>query len=504
MSRPRIAIAGFQHETNTFCPLPTPFEEFEQGSAWPGLTRGQAVIDVFSSMNIPIGGFINAAADMDLVPILWTAAEPSSYVTTDAFDRITGMICDGIREAGEIDGVYLDLHGAMVTEDFDDGEGEVLRRVREVIGPDLPLAVSLDLHGNQTAEFAALADAVTIYRTYPHIDMAETGARAHALLKKTLERGKPYAMAFRQAGYMVAIQAQSTMREPCRRLYEDMAALEGGGVVSIDLATGFPPADIPHCGMSHIVYAETQAQADTAADRMLEILNEAESDFDNPLLPVAEAVSKAISLSGSASKPISIADPQDNPGAGGTGDTTGILAELVAQGARGAALSMLWDAEAAAKAHEVGVGGKFQALLGGKFPELGCEPVEAEVTVDALSDGSFLCTGPMYGGSHAELGPCASLLIEEAGCEVRVVVGTIRSQNADQTFFSHIGIEPSEQNILVVKSAVHFLADYEPISETVLFADAPGANPCKLDQIGYTKLRLGLRLGANGPAFQGR
>ena len=125
MSRPRIAIAGFQHETNTFCPLPTPFEEFENGSAWPGLTRGQDVIDVFSTMNIPLGGFVNAATDMDLIPILWTAAEPSSYVATDAFDRITGMICDGIRDAGEIDAVYLDLHGAMVTEDHDDGEGEV-------------------------------------------------------------------------------------------------------------------------------------------------------------------------------------------------------------------------------------------------------------------------------------------------------------------------------------------------------------------------------------------
>ena len=371
MSRPRIAIAGFQHETNTFCPIPTPFEEFENGSAWPGLTRGQAVIDVFSTMNIPIGGFINAAKDMDLVPILWTAAEPSSYVETGAFDRITGMICDGIREAGEIDGVYLDLHGAMVTEAHDDGEGEVLRRVREVVGPDLPIVVSLDLHGNQTQEFADLATGVTIYRTYPHIDMAETGARAHSLLQKTLKRGAPFAMAFRQAGYMVPIQAQSTMREPCRRLYDEMAALERDAVVSIDLATGFPPADIPHCGMSHIVYAETQEAADTAADKMLDILNRSESDFDDPLLPVGDAVTKALKISAGSGKPVVIADPQDNPGAGGTGDTTGILAELVTQRARGAALSMLWDPEAAAEAHAVGVGGKFRAMLGGKFPSLG-------------------------------------------------------------------------------------------------------------------------------------
>jgi len=219
MKRPKIAIAGFQHETNTFAPMPTPFEEFERGGAWPGITTGQGVIDAFAPLNVPVGGFICAAGDMDLVPILWAGAEPAGYVEQAGFDRIAGMIVDAVAGARDLDGVYLDLHGAMVTDAHEDGEGELVRRIREVVGPYLPIAVSLDLHGNLTPEFAAMASSVAIYRTYPHIDMAETGARAAALLRAELDRGSPFARAYRQVGFIPPINEQSTMREPGGRLY---------------------------------------------------------------------------------------------------------------------------------------------------------------------------------------------------------------------------------------------------------------------------------------------
>ena len=183
----RVAIAGFQHETNTLAPMPTGFDEFSIGGSWPGLTEGDDVVDVFSGLNIPISGFINAAADWELVPLLWTAAEPGGYVSTDAFDTITGRLCDQLKRAAPVDAVYLDLHGAMVVENFQDGEGEIVRRVREVVGPNIPVAVSLDLHGNLFPGFFALTDVVTIYRTYPHIDMAETGRRCQQLLQHRLE-----------------------------------------------------------------------------------------------------------------------------------------------------------------------------------------------------------------------------------------------------------------------------------------------------------------------------
>jgi microcystin degradation protein MlrC len=502
MTRPRIAIAGFQHETNTFAPIPTTFADFEMPGAWPGMTTGSDVIDVFADLNIPIGGFISAAKDWDIVPLLWTNAEPGGYVAQSAFDRIAAMICDGIRTAGTLDGLYLDLHGAMVTEDFEDGEGELLRRVRKFTGPDLPIAVSLDLHGNVTPEMAERASTLAIYRTYPHIDMAETGARAKALLQAELARGRPFARAYRQLDYIIPIQAQSTMREPGHRLYAMLADLEAGRITSCDLALGFPPADIEHCGVSLIAYAEEQTNADAAADRLLSALNAAEDDFHNPLIPAHECVAQAISIASGTAKPVVIADPQDNPGAGATGDTTGLLEALVQGKARKAVLGILWDPETAARAHAAGQDAEIDVAIGGRYPQLGCQPCKVRVRVENLSGGIFTATGPMYGGATANLGPCALLHILDANSDVRVVVGSVRTQNADQACFTHIGINPAEQNIVAVKSAVHFLADYEPIAETVLFADAPGANPCQLDTIPFTRLRPGVRLGPHGPAFK--
>ena len=178
MGTPRIAIAGFQHETNTFAPFATAYEDFLKADSWPGLTRGTDIPEVFAGLNIPISGFMAAAADWTLLPLVWASAGPAAAVSDEAFERITDMITEGIAAAGDLDGVYLDLHGAMVTESFEDGEGEILRRVREVVGPDLPVVASLDFRVNTTAEMVAQASALTIFRSYPHVDMAGPG-RGH-------------------------------------------------------------------------------------------------------------------------------------------------------------------------------------------------------------------------------------------------------------------------------------------------------------------------------------
>ncbi|MGI9515152.1 MAG: M81 family metallopeptidase [Anderseniella sp.] len=501
MKRPRIVVAGFQHETNTFAPIPTPFETFKEGGAWPAMKFGAEVTETLSGLNLPMGGFLDEADDFDIVPILWTFAEPGGYVTDDAFDRISGMIVDGVRDAGDIDGVYLDLHGAMVTQSHEDGEAELLRRIREVTGPGLPIAVSLDLHGNMSRNFFERASSVAIYRTYPHVDMADTGARARKLLREELVRGAPFAKAWRQLDYIIPIQAQSTRREPGGRLYALLPGMASDTVSSVDFVFGFPPADVADCGCSVFAYGSNQQAVDAAADTVLQALEAAEDDLHNPLVPAADAVARANELAGAAAKPVLIADAQDNPGAGATGDTTGVLAALVDGGARKAIIGMLWDPETAGIAHEAGKGAEIDVAIGGRFPQLGTGPFKARVRVEAVSDGQFTFTGPMYGGAHANLGSMAALKVLDQDCDVTVVVGSNRTQNADQAIFTHMGIDPTQQAIVVVKSAVHFLADYEPIAETVIFAESPGANPCQLDRIPFTRLRKGVRLGPNGPAF---
>jgi microcystin degradation protein MlrC len=259
----RVAIAGFQHETNTFAPARASFADFERADAWPGLTRGEALVRDFAAMNLPVTGFAKAAraAGAAVVPILWCSAEPSAHVTADAFERVCAMICDGLAAARGLDGVYLDLHGAMVSEHLDDGQGEILRRVRAAIGRSTPLVASLDLHANVTPAMVEHADALTVFRTYPHLDMAETGARAFPLLCRVLD-GRLAGKAFRQSPFLVPLCDQYTRAEPCRSLYAMLPALEGGAVASVDLAMGFPPADIADAGPAVVGGARLRHRAD--------------------------------------------------------------------------------------------------------------------------------------------------------------------------------------------------------------------------------------------------
>ena len=494
MKQPVVAIGGLQHETNTFASIQTTLDDFIQSAAWPGLTEGEALFDTFSNSNIAISGFINAAQHWKLVPLLWAQAEPLGYVQQSAFDHLADRLIDHINKAPKLDAIYLDLHGAMVTKEYDDAEAELLGRIRKVVGEEIPIAVSLDLHGNLSPKFFEHASCVTVYRTYPHIDLAATGARAQVLLSQLLERGKPFAKAMRQLDYIIPITAQSTFREPGKSLYAVLPDYAMDGVLSIDMALGFPPADIPDNGPSVFAYGEEQGAVDYAADQVLLTLQQAESEFENPLLDAIEAVKQAKQLSRTASKPVVIADPQDNPGAGGAGSTTGLIHALLDEGATNACVSAIWDPKTAALAHSAGAGSDIEICLGGRAGEEGNEPIQMLAHVEYINDGVFDFTGAMYEGSTGQLGQCARLRLKRGDADVQVVVASVRCQNADLALFTAFGIVPEQQSILVVKSAVHFLAAYEPIAETVLFAKAVGENLCDLSELPFTKLRKGLRI----------
>ena len=494
----RIAVAGFQHETNTFASTLATYEEFEKADAWPGLIRGEEVVRALSGVHASLTGFVDAAKESggyEIIPVLWCAAEPSSYVTTDAFERITSMIVNDIWSAGNLDGVYLELHGAMVTQKHEDGEGELLRRIRELTGPDLPIAVSLDLHANVTPEIVNYASSINVFRTYPHIDLVETGAKAFTSLARLITEG-PLFKAFRQAPFLVPLTAQHTGSEPCRSLYASLDQLVSEKFLTADIAMGFPPADIFHSGPSEVAYAGSQEEADSVADTLIQSFIDAEYIFNDGLQSSESAVADAMTYTGL--KPVIIADAQDNSGAGASSDTTGLLNALVQGNAQGAVLALLDDAEVAAKSHEMGMGAEFMASLGGKSGQDDQYSFEGRFRVEALSNGEFPFTGAMFDGFTASLGPMAVLRVLDTPADVRIVIGSVRCQCLDQAIFKHIGIEPAEQRIVVVKSSVHFRADFEPIAGKVLVAEAPGAHPCRLDNITYHNLRSGVRLGPGG------
>ena len=360
----------------------------------------------------------------------------------------------------------------------------------------------MDFHANITETLSRLATGLTIFRTYPHLDMVHTGGRAFGLLDHVLKHGAP-ARAFRRVPFLLPLTSQCTDFEPNVSLYASLPVRESAvaSLLSIDFAEGFPPADIEECGPSIVAYAVSQDQADQAADELLAAVMAAEPDFTNPLLGEDEAVLEAMAVTGGG--PVVLADVQDNPGAGGASDTVGLLQALVRNRATGAVMAILDDAAVAGRAHELGVGVRFRTALGGKSGQPGQTPYDCDVLVEALGDGKFLCTGEMYRGTHTDLGPMALLRIEDDDADVRVIVGGKRFQCLDLAIFRHLGVEPTEQRVLAVKSTAHFRADFDPIAQRTLLVESLGAHPCRLVGLPYQRLRRGIRLEAMSPAFSG-
>ena len=490
----RVLIAGFQHETNTFAPSKTGYDDFVLGGAFPALARGTDMLGM-RDINIPVGGFIGAMADAELVPVLWAGATPAAHVTQDAFERIAGEI---VAAAENIDAIYLDLHGAMVCEHLDDGEGELLERLRRMVGPRIPIVASLDLHANVTRKMLTCADALVAYRTYPHVDMAETGDRAAFLLRKILQRGNALTLASRQIPFLIPLNGMCTLMEPASAIYQAMADAEARHGISLSFAMGFPAADFPECGPMLWGYGDSETVA-REVDAMARQVIDREADWAVPLLAPEDAVRKAMAIAATASRPVVIADTQDNPGGGGDSDTTGMLRALLACRAQDAALGLMVDPAAAAAAHAAGAGADITIGLGGHSGVTGDAPLEATFRVEQLSDGVCQYGGPMMHGKWSGVGPSARLSLGG----VQIVVSSHKDQMLDRNLYRMAGVEPERMKILVNKSSVHFRADFQPMAEAVLVAKAPG--PLLADPADYpwTRLRKGLRLRPLGPAFTG-
>jgi microcystin degradation protein MlrC len=481
----KIAVAGFLHESHSFAPRATAYRDFLHPGGLPALCRGADMLARLRGTSACAAGAIEEAAGHEVVPLLWCFANPAGPVTREAFERISAGICAALSDALPVDGVFLDLHGAMVSDDFPDAEGELMRRVRAIVGPDLPVTGTLDPHANMTRAMCEAADALVPYRTYPHVDMPEVGRRAMRLLLQRIERGRPWRMAFRELDFLIPITSQCTMVEPMAGVMAERARL-GAEVVELAYCFGFPYADFDGCGQAVCAWAETEEAADAAADALVASVAGLETQFAGGVMEARDAVAEALSLCGRG-RPVVIADTQDNPGGGGHGDTTGLLAELLRQGAEGAALAPMNDAEAASACHAAGVGAEITLDLGGKSDGA---PLRVTGVVEALGDGRFTLQGPMGKGNPADLGPSA--LLRVGG--VRVVIVSRKMQAHDQAIFTQLGVEPAAMRLLAVKSSVHFRAHFQPIAEAVIVAAAPGpvvADPATLP---FTSLRPGLRL----------
>ena len=484
----RIFVAGFHHETNTFAPSPADWDAFNAGAGYPAYSRGQGMLRTMAATSLSIGGFAEAAAQRGwtLVPSAWAGAMPSNRVTTDAFERIAGEIVQDLQrelndaDSGGVDAIYLDLHGAAVAECADDAEGELLHRVRAVAGSTLPIVASLDLHANVTQRMLRLTSAMTAFRTYPHVDMRETGARAaHMLARRLSTPGSARTMHAERVPFLLPLNAQCTLMQPASEVVALIERLEREHDVELNFSMGFSAADFAECGPVLFGYGADAATVRDTVRQLHDAVVHARSRWRLDVLPPDAAVERAIALAATAAAPVVIADTQDNPGAGGDSNTTGMLRALLAANAGQrlegqVALGLLFDPPSAAAACAAGVGAMLALELGRAVPtwtgELTDPPVPARCRVLAVSDGVVPLFGPMTAGATMTLG--ASACVEVDG--VKVLLTSAKAQMLDLDLYRFLGVDPARMKLLVNKSSVHFRAAFTPIASHILVAKAPG------------------------------
>ena len=450
----RVAIGGISHETSTFTTVPTTIDSANDRQ---GYQHGHEMIDKYRGANTPIGGFIEGAEahGFELIPTDFWEAHPGGPLPRSDFETILSGLISGIQSAGQIDGVLLELHGAMVVEGIHDGEGHILSAVRDCVGPDIPVVAQLDIHSNVSTQMIEMADALAGRETYPEIDMAERGRECADILARIIKDGLRPTMALHQIPMvwgMNQVTAHSPMRDAIGYLHEIKSRPD---VVSASIATCYPLADVPDMGASvYVVTDNDQNLAQSYANELGEWIFDRRADWQLHRPSTAEAIQAAIS---NGQYPVVFADRDDNTGGGSPGDSTGMLRAFIAAGLQDACVLYIVDTEAVTACEQAGVGATLKLDVGAKSTPLQGAPVSMEAEVLALSDGTFLYDGPMYAGLEGHMGPSAHIV--QDGIHVLLVNG--REQPFCTAFARTLGLDPKQMRYIGVKSAAHFRAGFE-------------------------------------------
>ena len=471
----RILIAKVSHETNTFSPVPTPVARF--CPAGETLLTGQAAIDFYRGTTSCLGRYIAIADELgaEIVLPVAAAAPPSGPVEDTAFDLFCGLIVDALR-GQTFDAIMLDLHGAMVTQSFEDGEGELLRRVRAV-APDTKLSVSLDMHCNMYDAIAKQADVIAGYRTYPHVDHLPTAERAGRTLVRFMKGEVKPVIVWGNVPMLPHVMAQGTYRSPNKDLQEMAAAMERDGEALVaSLFTGFPHADITNAGLSAVVVTDNDpAKAQTLVQRLLDAAWASREAFTFQTEPLEDSVARAKDMDG----PIVMLDHCDNSASGGTMDTTTVLAEILRQGLDNVVFFAIYDPEAVHAAMRAGVGAAVELKIGGKMdmPSIPGtnDPLLVKGVVKNLSAGYFVSESPMRAGVKVTMGPMAVI---DTG-KVEIVLISRHTEPSDLGLFKVVGIDPAKKRYVAIKSRVHWRADLGPLAKNVV--ECNGLGVCTSD-----------------------
>jgi len=478
----RLLIGMMKHETNTVSPVPTPLARF-------GPLYGEAAIRAYRGTGTGLGAYLDLAERerAEIVLPIAAGASPSAPVEDAAYAHITDTISEAVARGG-FDGIMLDLHGAMVTESLEDGEGQFLKRLR-AIDPRTPIAVSLDMHANLYDEIIANATVVTGYRTYPHIDTYETARLAGEILLRTIRGEVKPVMAWGNVPMLPHVMRQGTDDHPNKELQHRCTAMTAEGALAASLFTGFPHADISNAGLSAVVVTDGDRKlSEELRDELLDRAWVEREAFVYTIDPLTQSVARAKAMP-PGDGPVVLLDHYDNCASGGTMDTTVVLAEILRQGLENVAAFAIFDPEAVQQAITAGIGAEVTLSIGGKItmPAIPAEspPLTVTGTVKTISNGQYKNRGPMARGVAMNMG--AAVVLDTRTAEIVLISRHV--EPSDLNCLSSLGIDPSQKRYVMLKSRIHWRAGLGPMAKAVV--DCAGVGVCTSDysQLQFKKVR---------------
>jgi microcystin degradation protein MlrC len=482
----KVSILGFLHESNTFISAPTRYADFARTS----LTRDEEMVKRWTGAHHELGGMIAGCEETGLTVAagMATIAVPSGAIEAKAYEQLTDELIASLKKTLPIEGLLVALHGATVSAEFPDADGEILRRIREVTGPDLPIIVTLDLHANISAEMVRNSTAIICYRTNPHLDQRERGREASLLMGRTLRGEVRPVQAIAAPPMVIQISCQYTPELPASLLYDSVReALLIPGILSASVAMGFYYADVAEMGTSFLAVADGDlALAQRTANQMAQKAWDTRGSFYRPLPDASAAVAQAIA---SEKKPVVLLDIGDNVGGGGPGDSTILFQEIQRQGARNA-LVILYDPEAVRRCLTAGIGATVTLEAGGKTDYIHGKPLHIRGCVRTLSDGKFVETQIRHGGWGGGDQGITAVVETEEGHTIVLTSGRMPPMSLEQVI--SLGIHPERKDILIVKGVVGPRAAYEPVVGEFLLVGTPGVTADDPNAFSYQRRRMPL------------
>ena len=471
----KLFIAGLDTETNTFSPMQTGIEAFRENLIAYGDATGKPLNCCSSQMFV----WRNAAQEKgwDVVESLCAVAEPGGRTTRAVYESFRATILDDLKAAMPVDAVMLALHGACVADGYDDVEGDLLAHVRQVVGPDVPVAAELDLHCHITERMLANATMIATYKEYPHTDIEEVAEQLFRLMERTLAGDVKPAMGMHDCRMINTFHPH---RAPLRGIVDRMKAMEGqDGVLSVSFGHGFPWGDVEDVGAKMLVVTDNDPEkAVRVARSFAREIFEAREQMRGDYLGIDAALDRAVAAT---SGPIVLADVSDNAGGGAPGDSTFILRRIIERGIEDVASCLYWDPIAVRMCREAGEGATLALRIGGKVGPASGDPLDLTVTVRRVASGITQRFGP------------TPLAIGEAvwvsSGSIDIVINTVRTQTFHPECMTALGLDPAQKKIVVVKSSNHFRAGFEPIARDIHYVSAPGALQPTFEDLAFTKLK---------------